>query len=92
MLALVLVFPAMMGATVVLNRQVVTDCSVAQGEVGVRSPVTSAEEVGGLHHLICHMMDLKVVLHCCTMWYNSSYISCVETFTGIGTPCDMQSS
>ena len=34
----------MIGATAVLRRQVVTVCNVAQGDAGVSSPVTSAEE------------------------------------------------
>lgn len=48
MLALVLVCPAMIGATAVLSRQLVTGFGVTHGEVGVRSSVTSAEEIGGL--------------------------------------------
>jgi len=38
----------MTGAIAVLRRHVVTDFGVVQGEIGVRSPATSAEEVGGL--------------------------------------------
>jgi len=48
MLALVFLLPATTGAMAVLSKQVVTNCGVVQGEAGVRSPVTSAEEVGGL--------------------------------------------
>ena len=48
MFALVLVCPAKIGATAVLRRHVVTDLGVTQGEIGVRSPATSAEEVCGL--------------------------------------------
>ena len=40
--------PATTGATAVLKSHVVTDLGMAQGEIEVRSPVTSAVEVGGL--------------------------------------------
>jgi len=42
----------MMGTTAVLRRHVVIDFGVAQGEIGVRSPATSAEEIGGLLSVI----------------------------------------
>jgi len=42
----------MTGATAVLRRHVVTDFCVAQGEIGVRNPATSAEEVSSLLSVI----------------------------------------
>ena len=45
---MVLLLPAMMGATAVLSRQVVTVCGVVQDDAGVSIPVTSSEEFGEL--------------------------------------------
>ena len=44
--AFVLLFPAIIGATAVLSRQVVADCGVVEGDIGVRNPATSVEELG----------------------------------------------
>ena len=48
MFALAFLFPATTVVTAVLSKQMVCNCSVVRGEAGVRSSVTSVEEVGGL--------------------------------------------
>ena len=74
--AVVLLLSAVMGAITVLSKRVVTDCGMEQGDVGVWSPVTSAEEVMVYYQSPCHMKSLQIVVHCYTMWCDAS--SCIS--------------